>query len=286
MLVWQIQDTARWHRTPSPVPARHQLRAGSVSVAFDDRMTPSLVEAAGTYYLPAAVNRQHGFGPVTDGFLFCRPMGEVRVRDVRVDGLTAKLVTKPVVGRDHVLRHVRSLYVTDGTALWVTVAVDRLPGTPYLLAGLPYATDDGGRVRRTAEGEVTSAGALRLTHPEADGVDHFDARADRTQEEAAFALAADPRGYGNPDLGWSHLVTSTALEADLAPGAPEDLHVFAVRYGPGRHAAGRHGSTGPFAPAFAQDGPGLTVRTEAFTAVIGEAAGDAHGEPELTLQAV
>jgi hypothetical protein len=168
----------------------------------------------------------------------------------------------------------------------VTVAVDRLPGTPYLLAGLPYATDDGERVRRTAEGEVTSAGALRLTHPEADGVDHFDARADRTQEEAAFALAADPRGYGNPDLGWSHLVTSTALEAEPAPGAPENLHVFAVRYGARRHAAGRHGSTGPFAPAFAQDGPGLTVRTEVFTAVIGEAAGDAHGEPELTLQAV
>ena len=65
MLVWQIQDTTRWHRTPSPLPARHQLRAGTVSVAFDDRMTPSLVEAAGTYYLPAAVNRQHGFGPVT-----------------------------------------------------------------------------------------------------------------------------------------------------------------------------------------------------------------------------
>ncbi|MFG2550857.1 hypothetical protein [Streptomyces sp. NPDC048581] len=272
MLVWQIQDSTRWHRTPSTTPARHQLRAGTVSVAFDDRMTPSLVEAAGTYYLPAAVNRQHGFGPVTDGFLFCRPMGEVRVRDVRAGGLTAKLVTKPVVGRDHVLRHVRSLYVTDGTSLWTTVAVERLPGTPYLLAGLPYATDDGDRVRRSAEGQVTAAGALRLTHPESDGVDHFDARAERTQEEAAFALAADPRGYGNPDEGWRHLVGSTALEAEPAPGAPEDLHAFAVRYG----------STGPFAPTFAyDDGSGLTVRTEAFTAVIGEAAGDAHGEPEL-----
>ncbi|WP_217206860.1 hypothetical protein [Streptomyces sp. AC550_RSS872] len=276
MLVWQIQDTTRWHRTPSPVPARHQLRAGTVSVAFDDRMTPSLVEAAGTYYLPAAVNRQHGFGPVTDGFLFCRPMGEVRVRDVRADGLTAKLVTKPVVGRDHVLRHVRSLYVTDGTRLWLTVAVERLPGTPYLLAGLPYAADDGDRVRRTADGEVTSAGELRLTHPESDGVDHFDARADRTQEEAAFALAADPRGYGNPDEGWRHLVGSTALEAEPAPGGPEDLHVFAVRYGP----------SGPFGALTVEcDGQRLRVRTEAFTAVLGEAAGDAHGEPELTLKA-
>jgi hypothetical protein len=101
MLVWQIKDATRWHRTPSRNPARHQLRAGTVSVAFDQRMTPSLVEAAGTYYLPAAVNRQHGFGPVVDGFLLSRPMGEVRVRDLESDGLSAKLVTKPVVGRDH-----------------------------------------------------------------------------------------------------------------------------------------------------------------------------------------
>ncbi|MET9381726.1 hypothetical protein ABZY09_11695 [Streptomyces sp. NPDC002928] len=275
MLVWQIQDSTRWHRTPSASTARHQLRGGTVSVAFDDRMTPALVEAAGTYYLPAAVNRQHGFGPVLDGFLMCRPMGEVRVRDIRADGLTAKLVTKPVVGRDHVLRHVRSLYVTDGTSLWLTVAVERLAGAPYLLAGLPYATDDGDRVRRTAQAQVTSAGALRLTHPPAEGVDHFDARSETTQQQAAFALAADPRGYGNPDEGWRHLVSSTALEADPAPGAPQDLHVFAVRYGP----------QGPFTPAFALDEDGLTVRTEAFTAVIGEVAGDAFGEPELTLRA-
>jgi hypothetical protein len=276
MLVWQIQDTTRWHRAPSTAPARHQLRAGSVSVAFDTRMTPSLVEAAGTYYLPAAVNRQHGFGPVTDGFLLCRPMGEVRVRDVVAEGLRAKLVTTPVVGRDHVLRHVQSLYVTDGTALWTTVAVERLPGTPYLLAGLPYAADDGDRVRRTAEPRMTSAGDLRLTHPAPDDPHHFDARTPVTQEQAAFALAADPRGYGNPDEGWRHLVASTALEAEPAPGAPEDLHVFAVRYGPGAD---------PFTPVFERVGTALRVRTEAFTALIGEAAGDAHGEPELTLSA-
>lgn len=275
MLVWQIQDTTRWHRTPSTAPARHQLRAGTVSVAFDSHMTPSLVETAGTYYLPAAVNRQHGFGPVTDGFLLCRPMGAVRVRDVSADGLTAKLVTKPVVGRDHVLRHLQSLYVTDGTSLWVTVAVERLPGTPYLLAGLPYATDDGDRVLRTAQGEVTSAGELRLTHPQPEGTDHFDARAELTQEQAAFALAVDPRGYGNPDEGWRHLVSSTALEAAPAPGAPEDLYLFAVRYGPG----------GAFTPAFERDGADLTVRTESFSARIGEVPGDAHGEPELTLSA-
>ncbi|NUS80842.1 MAG: hypothetical protein HOV70_32190 [Streptomyces sp.] len=276
MLVWQIQDTTRWHREASPAPARHQLRAGTVSVAFDGRMTPAVVEAAGTYYLPAAVNRQHGFGPVVDGFLLCRPMGEVRVRDLRTDGLTAKLVTKPAVGRDHVLRHVRSLYVTDGTTLWMTVAVERLPGAPYLLAGMPYATDEGDRVRRTADpAEVVAAAELRLTHPESQGVEHFDARSEQTQEQAAFALAADPRGYGNPDEGWLHLVSSTALEAEPVPDAPEDLHVFAVRYGPG----------GAFTPTFEHGTEGLTVRTEAFTAVIGDPAGDAHGEPELTLHA-
>lgn len=274
MLVWQIQDPTRWHRTPSTEPVRHQLRAGTVSVAFDDRMTPSVVEAGGTYYLPAAVNRQHGFGPVLDGFVFCRPMGEVRVRDVRIDGLAAKLVTKPVVGRDHVLRQVRSLYVTDGTSLWTTVVVDRLPAEPYLLAGLPYAADDGDRVRRTAEGAVASAGTLRLTHPQAQGTEHFDARAELTQEQAAFALAADPRGYGNPDDGWRHLVSSTALEAGPVPGAPGDLHAFAVRYG----------SAAPLTVSVERTGEGLCIGASAFTAVIG--ADDERGEPRLTLRAV
>ncbi|WP_062643424.1 hypothetical protein [Streptomyces maremycinicus] len=273
MLVWQIQDATRWHREPSTGSARHQLRSGTVSVAFDDRMTPAVVEAAGTYYLPAAVDRQHGFGPVTDGFLLCRPMGEVRVRDARAGGLTAKLVTKPVVGRDHVLRSVRSLYVTDGTVLWTTVAVERLDGTPYLLAGLPYAEDDGDRVRRTAHGAVSSPGGLRLTHPEAEGAEHFDARAGLTQQEAAFALAADPRGYGNPDEGWRHLVSSTALEAGPLPDAPDDLHVFAVC----------HGTEEPLSVAVEWAAEGLTVRTDAFTAVLGP--DDEHAEPTLTLRA-
>jgi hypothetical protein len=145
-----------------------------------------------------------------------------------------------------------------------------------LLAGLPYAADDGDLVRRTAEGDVTSAGALRLTHPTEQGADHFDARSELTQEQAAFALAADPRGYGNPDEGWRHLATSTTLEADPVPGAPEGLHVFAVRYGPGDSV---------FTPEFEVGEDGLTVRTGAFTAVIGDAKGDGNGEPGLTLRA-
>ncbi len=123
---------------------------------------------------------------------------------------------------------------------------------------------------------MTSAGPLRLTHPQTEGVDHFDARSEATQEQAAFALAADPRGYGNPDEGWRHLVSSTALEAEPAPGAPEGLTVFAVRYGDGDGGA-------EFAPVFEATPEGLRVRTEAFTAVLGEEAGDARGEPELTV---
>jgi hypothetical protein len=140
----------------------------------------------------------------------------------------------------------------------------------------PSAEDDGDRVRRTARARAASAGPLRLTHPEAHGPHHFDARREHTQEEAAFALALDPRGYGDPDEGWRHLVASSALEADPAPGAPEHLHVFAVPYGPDDSA---------FTPVFAAEGAALRVRTEAFTALIGDPAGDAHGEPELTLSA-
>ena len=177
-------------------------------------------------------------------------MGEVRVRDVRTDGLTAKLVTKPVVGRDHVLRHVQSLYVTDGTRLWTR--------SPSNASRASRTCWPGCRTLRTTataapdrEAEVTSAGDLRLTHPSAEGPEFFDARADTTQELAAFALAADPRGYGNPDEGWSHLVASTAVEATPAPGAPEDLHVFAVR----------HGVRRVFDPGFTRTPEGLSVRT-------------------------
>ncbi|MFE9649507.1 hypothetical protein ACFYO0_36440 [Streptomyces sp. NPDC006365] len=274
MLVWQIQDATRWHRTPRTEPACHQLRAGTVTVSFDDRMTPTVIEAGGSVLVAGAVDRQHGFGPVTDGFLLCRPMGAVRVRDHRFGDLAAKLVSKPVVGRDHVLRHLQSLYVTDGTRLWMTVVVERLGGERYLLAGMPYVVAEGDRFRRTGElPPVAAAGDLRLTHPPADSPDSFDARHEVTQQQVAFELALDPRGYGNPDEGWSHVMTTTALEAGPAPGAPEDLDVFAVRYGPE--------AAEPLSVECERSPDGLTVRTDAFTAVLGEP--DAHGEPELTL---
>ena len=274
MLVWQIQDTTSWHRTPSTEPVRHQLRSGTVTVSFDDRMTPSVIEVGGTALVAAAVNRQHGFGPVTDDFLLCRPMGAVRVADARVGGLAAKLVTKPVVGRDHVLRQLRSLYVTDGTRLWTTVVVERLDGERYLLAGMPYVAADGDRFRRVGGFPlVAAAGELRLTHPQEGSPDSFDARAEVTQQQAAFALAADPRGYGDPDAGWRHVRTTTALEAGAAPDAPEGLDVFAVRYG--------EPAAEPLDLVCEWVGEGLVLRTGSFTAVLGEA--DEHGEPRLAL---
>ncbi|MER5179938.1 hypothetical protein ABT009_16460 [Streptomyces sp. NPDC002896] len=312
MLVWQIQDTTRWYRAPRTSPVRHQLRNARVSVSFDNALTPSLVEAAGTLLLPAAADRQHGIGPavrLSGGrtFLLTRPMGEVRTRDAAAPGLTAKLVTKPVVSAAQVLVHTQSLYVTDGTSLWLTVALDLDPseGEPFLLAGLPYAKETDGRLAKLVEVEgldlaeraarlatdgslhagglaVTGAARIAVTTPawpEGDSSAYFNSpdTIGLTQEQAAFRLAADPRGYGNPDAGWRHTVATTALEAEPAPGAPAGLTVFAIRYGPA-HA------DEPFTPVFERTDAGLLVTTEAFSAVIGPPEGDATGEPVLELR--
>ncbi|MEV7992031.1 hypothetical protein AB0O67_08970 [Streptomyces sp. NPDC086077] len=83
--------------------------------------------------------------------------------------------------------------------------------------------------------------------------------------------------FGNPDEGWRHLVSSTAPEADPAPGAP------AGRTRMSSPCATGVGSARTRLPS--EQGPrGPTVRTEAFTALIGDAAADAHGTPELTLE--
>jgi hypothetical protein len=107
----------------------------------------------------------------------------------------------------------------------------------------------------------------------------FDDRMTASLVEAAgtYCLPAAvnrQRGYGNLDEGRRHLVTSTALEADPAPGSPDEVHLFAVRYG----------FPGPFAPTFEHGPAGLTIRTEVFTALIGNPAGDAREEPALELR--
>ncbi|MCF2437203.1 hypothetical protein LV779_36605 [Streptomyces thinghirensis] len=65
---------------------------------------------------------------------------------------------------------------------------------------------------------VASAGDLRLTHPRERGPDFDDARAELTQQQAAFEPAADPRGYGDPDAGWRHIRTSTAPGSGTGAG--------------------------------------------------------------------
>ncbi|OAH16187.1 hypothetical protein [Streptomyces jeddahensis] len=312
MLVWQAQDTTRWYRTPRTSPVRHQLRSARVSVSFDNVLTPSLIEAAGTLLLPAAADRQHGIGPAVRlaggrTFLLTRPMGQVRTRDASAPGLMAKLVTKPVVSAAQVLVHTQSLYVTDGTSLWLTVALDldRSEGKPFLLAGLPYATETDGRlakllevagldlaeraVRVATDGTlhagglaVTGAAGIAVTTPDWPGTDssaYFNSpdTIGLTQEQAAFRLAADPRGYGNPDAGWRHTVATTAFEAEPVPTPPDGLTVFAVRYGPAH-------TDEPFAPVFEHTDAGLLVTTETFSALIGPPEGDATGEPILELR--
>ncbi len=205
-------------------------------------------------------------------------MGEVRVRDAAAPGLMAKLVTKPVVSAAQVLVHTQSLYVTDGTSLWLTVALE-VAGLDLSERAGRLATDGALHAGGLA---VTGAAGIAVTTPDWPGTDssaYFNSpdTIGLTQEQAAFRLAADPRGYGNPDAGWRHTVATTAFEADPVPVAPGGLTVFAVRYGPA-HA------DEPFAPVFERTDTGLLVTTEAFSALIGSPEGDATGEPVLELR--
>jgi hypothetical protein len=103
-------------------------------------------------------------------------------------------------------------------------------------------------------------------------VDHFDARSETTQEQAAFALAADPRAYGDPDEGWRPSSPPRRSKPDRLPA-------------PRRICTSSPCATATRAPSPPQHGPaGLTIRTEAFTALIGSPAGDARGEPALELR--
>lgn len=138
----------------------------------------------------------------------------------------------------------------------------------YWMATLPFPVRHG-EPAGTAQVDIRQACDSTVLSQPTPG---FDARAELTQEQAAFALAEDPCGYGNPDAGWRHLVSSTALEAGPITDAPDDLHGFAVRYG----------TEEPCTVPVRRGEDGLTVRTDAFTAVIG--AEDAHAEPTLSLR--
>lgn len=251
--------------------------------------------------------------------LLTRPLGPMRSRDASVAGLAAKLVTKAVVTHDQTLLSVQQLYVSDGERMDVVAVLDRtaLPADAELafLAGLPYVEAEGEQQRKIlAVSEpggppfdlgrpgavldigagsgallaggmaVTAAAGLRVVNPP-EGRTHFNSpeTIGLTQEQVAFALADDPRGYGNPDSGWRRVTqTNQVLVHPLGtgPDAPPRLAVFALSYGPAEDADG-----GPFRATVESVEQGVLVRTPRFTALIGHPAGDEHGEPVLQLTA-
>lgn len=315
--VWFWQDDHEWYRdtTGEPVHTRYSLRHGRVSVSLTGQLTPYLVDAASTAVIESVVDHQHGIGPLVrypDGktLLLTRPLGPVRVRDTTGGGLGAKLVTKAVVTRDQVMLAVQQLYVSDGERLYVAAVLDRaaLPADVELtfLAGLPYATAEGERQRRIrtvaepggvpfdlgrpgevlttkgvllSDGFAISAGAaLRVVNPP-DGLAYVNSTqtVELTQEQVAFALGDDPRGYGNPDAGWQRVVATNHVLAEPVSDTPHGRVVFALCYGP---------DATPMPVSVAEAEQGVLIGTPAFTALVGHPAGDAHGEPVLRVTAV
>jgi hypothetical protein len=309
--VWFYQDEQQWYRGDgSPVHTSFSLRHGQTSVSLTGRLTPYLIDAGGTAVIESVVDHQHGIGPLVrypDGksLLLTRPLGPTRTRDLVAGGLSAKLVTKAVVTRDEVTTAVQQLYVSDGLRMYVVAVLDRsaLPPEAELtfLAGLPYVTAEGERQRKILTvsepdgapfdlscpdevlvtkgvlraGEVTiSAGAgLRVVNPP-DGPACFNSpqTIGLSQEQVAFALGDDPRGYGSPDTGWRRISQTNQVLAEPIHDAPSSHVVFALCYGP---------DTVPMGVSAEPVEDGVLVRLPEFSVLIGHPAGDLHGEPVL-----
>jgi hypothetical protein len=320
--VWLLQDDSTWFRAgDEPCQTTYSVRCGLTSVTLTDTLTPSVIDAAGSAVIEAIVDQQHGIGPVLrypDGvsMLLTRPIGRSRVREARSGSVAAKLVTKPVVTRHRVMIGVQQLIVCDGRFAHLITVLDRalLPADAVVefLAGLPYVEDVGGAQRKIVElraaGErfglgvagaelrtdgavraekltIRSAGSLRVVNPP-EGIEYFNSRntIGLTVEQLGFALADDPKGFGNPDSGWRRVRASNQVLAGPIDVAPRDRAVFAVRYGPEPDAAG--GASGDVYTATAKTTPeGVLVRTAGFEALIGHPAGDENGEPALVLTA-
>jgi hypothetical protein len=239
----------------------------------------------------------------------------VRSREVVSGQWSAKLVHKALATRSKVLLTTQTLYLTDGVGLHVVVLLDatKLPqgSRLSLLAGLPYAQPAADRYEkilgvRTTEGEelsfgepgksVTTKGAVqagtlsisgngpvRVSNPLPPGglgqfVFSSEVTLPQTQEQAAFALAADPHGYGDPEQGWQQLHHTNLVEVlDGAPvvGMDSSRIALVVSYtpvdAPPPELTVRSIETGTEISV-----PGLTLH-------IGDPAGDAHGEPILEL---
>jgi hypothetical protein len=319
--VWFWLDDRCWHRGPKDavVHTAHSLRQGQTSVSLNAQLTPYLIDAGGTALIESIVDFQHGIGPLVryaDGrrMLLTRPLGPMRTRERAGDRLGAKLVTKAVVTRDQVMLAVQQLFVSDGTRLHVVTVLDRtaLPADAEVtfLAGLPYATAESSHQRKIVEvaefggvpfdlgrpdevlatngtlvasGLAITAGAgLRVVNPPA-GHAHFNSpqTIDRTQEQVSFDLADDPRGYGDPDAGWQRVAQTNLVLVGRISDAPTDLAVFVVRYGPAQDVT----SPDPIDASASRTADGVEVRTPDFVALVGNPAGDAHGEPVLRVTA-
>ncbi|HEY0496500.1 MAG TPA: hypothetical protein VGD48_12200 [Kutzneria sp.] len=319
--VWFWLDDHEWHHGPpdAVVHTPYSLRKGRTSVSLTARLTPYLIDAGDTVLIESIVDHQHGVGPLVrypDGkrVLLTRPLGPMRTREQAGGGLGAKLVTKAVVTREQAMVAVQQLYVSDGVRLHVVTIMDTaaVPADAAVefLAGLPYATADGDRQRKIVEvsepggvpfdlarsGEVlTTSGALvagglaivagaplRVENPPA-GRAHFNSpqTIGLTQERVAFDLADDPRGYGDPDIGWQRVAQTNLVLVDRIADAPSDLAVFVVCYGPADEVT----VPGPIPVSAGRTDDGVLVRTLDFIALIGHPAGDAHGEPRLRVTA-
>ena len=319
--VWFWLDDHKWHHGPrdAVVHTPYSLRKGRTSVSLTGQLTPYLIDVGDTAIIESIVDHQHGIGPLVrypDGncLLLTRPLGPVRTREQAGGGLGAKLVTKAVVTRDQVMLAVQQLYVSDGATLHVVAVLDStaLPADVeiVLLAGLPYAQVDGDRQRKVVEvaepgGEpfgfgqpdkvlptsgalvaggmaVVAGAALRVENPPA-GRAHFNSpqTIGLTQEQLAFDLIEDPRGYGSPDAGWQRVAQTNLLLVDRIVEAPAGLAVFVVRYCPADQVA----VPGPISVSASRTGDGVLVRVDDFIALIGDPAGDVHGEPVLRVTA-
>lgn len=307
--VWFYQDERQWYRgDDSPVHTSYSLRHGRASVSLTGQLTPYLIDAGGTVIIESVVDHQHGIGPLAqypDGrsLLLTRPLGPTRTRDLVTGGLSAKLVTKAVVTLDEVTTAVQQLYVSDGERMYVVAVLDRsaLPAEVELtfLAGLPYVTAEGERQRKiltvsepdgapfdlgranevlatkgallAGDLAISSGAGLRVVNPPS-GRACFNSpqTIGLSQEQVAFALGDDPRGYGNPDTGWQRIAQTNQVLAEPVHDAPSSHVVFAVCYGP---------DVTPMRVAAESVEDGVLVRLPEFTVLIGHPAGDPSGDP-------
>lgn len=153
------------------------------------------------------------------------------------------------------------------------------PGRALFGLGIPNAE------LNVASGTITAgllsiraAAPLRVINPP-NGPAYFNSprTIGLTLEQVSFALAADPRGYGDPDSGWHRVAATNLVLAAPIPDAPADRAVFAVSYGPSSDPA-TYNVTAEAAPNNA-----VQIHTPNFSAVIGHPSGDEQGEPTLTL---